>query len=173
MNTMNTSAALSAGSGPPPENVDEPKTYVSFELAGQVFAADVRNVREILDFQPICRLPNATHDLMGIIDIRGEAVAIIDLCDRLALHGSELAEDSRIIVFEMGSRRETPIGVVADRVLGVIEISSDMIEPAPDTLTKWDDSAVCGIARIGGRLTMLLALETLFHSDSDNPFAFD
>lgn len=150
----------------------EPQTYVSFELAGQAFAADVRNVREILDLQPISRLPNASHDLLGMIDIRGAGVAVIDLCGRLALMSNEVAEDGRIIVFELGQERATPIGVVADRVLGVVEIGSAEIEAAPETMTHWDGSAVCGIARVGGTLTMLLALDRLFGDVAADPFNF-
>lgn len=152
---------------------DEPQTYVAFELANQVFATDVRNVREILDLQPITRLPNATHDLLGMIDVRDEAIAIVDLCEKLSLQQSVLAVHGRIIVLELGHARTTPLGVVADRVLGVVDIAADEIEPPPITMTQWDGAAVSGVARVAGTLTMLLALEALFNANATDTFSFD
>ncbi len=156
-----------------PMEYEDPVTYLSFELASQVFAADVRNVREILDLQPVTHLPNASHDLLGMIDVRGEGIAVLDLCSRLGLRGNDAVDGGRIIVFELGNAPSTPIGVLADRVLGVVEIGSTAIEAAPETMTSWDGSAVSGIARVGGALTMVLNLNRLFGTSVDNPFDFD
>ncbi|MFN3613726.1 MAG: chemotaxis protein CheW, partial [Rubrimonas sp.] len=83
----------------------EPSTYVTFELAGQVFAVDVAHVREVLDMQPIARLPNAAGDVLGMIDVRGESIAVIDLPSRLGIMRSEAEADARIVVLEMQTAR--------------------------------------------------------------------
>ncbi len=150
----------------------EPRTYVTFELAGQVFAVDVTDVREILDLQPIARLPNAPGELLGMIDVRGEGVAVMDLPGRLGLSSGTGAEDGRIVVFELGAAR-TPLGVIADRVLNVVEIAEADVEPAPSAMTRWDAQSMSGVARVAGRLTMLLALDRLFDGDAPGPFDFD
>lgn len=149
----------------------EPLTYVAFELDGQLFAVDVANVREILDLQPIARLPNAPGEVLGMIDVRGEGIAVVDLPGRLGFMGGRGADDGRILVFELGGAR-TPVGVIADRVLGVVEIGAEGVEPAPAGASGWRAEALTGVARIGGRLTMLLALDRLFGAAAPGEFDF-
>ncbi|AMY70958.1 chemotaxis protein CheW [Frigidibacter mobilis] len=154
------------------EAVSEPQTYVTFELSGQVFAVAVAHVREILDMQPIARLPNAPSDLLGMIDVRGEGIAVIDLAARLGLMGGMAAEEGRIVVFEFGADGSIAVGVIADRVLSVVEIRDSEIETAPSALTRWDASVLRGVSRVAGRLTLLLALDELFGKDAQDPFDF-
>lgn len=151
----------------------EPQTYVTFELAEQVFAVDVADVREILDLQPISQLPNAPADLLGMIDVRGEGVAVVDLPSRLGLRRHNTPDDSRIVVFELGATDRKPIGVIADRVLSVVAISDTDIEASPESMTHWEAGAMTGVTRIDGKLTMLLSLSQLFDAATPGPFDFD
>lgn len=152
--------------------VDDPRTYVTFVLAQQTLAVDVAMVREILDMQTITRLPNAPGDLLGMIDIRGENVALVDLPGRLCLHGSNPEGNGRIIVLEFGTNPRTPIGVIADRVLGVVEIPEGDIGSAPSAMTSWDASVLRGVTRINGRLVQILALDTVFRANLPGAFDF-
>jgi len=164
--------APAASGGTAPGGAAEPRTYVTFELAGQDFAVDVTHVREILDLQPIAALPNAPGDLLGMVDVRGEGIAVVDLPGKLGLRGGTSAEDSRILVFELGAEPPTPVGVIADRVLSVIEIPEAEIERTPRAMTRWDAAVMRGVARIGGRLTMVLALDGLFSDALPGEFDF-
>lgn len=152
--------------------VDEPRTYVTFVLAEQRTAVDVLRVRRILDMQTITRLPNAPGDLLGMIDVGGEAVVLIDLPGKLGLHGGTYGGDSRIIVLEIGTDPVTAIGVIAERVLGVVEIAEREINPAPTAMTNWDASVLRGVARIEGQFTQILALETIFRQNLPGAFDF-
>lgn len=151
---------------------DDPRTYVTFVLAEQTLAVDVSMVREILDMQTITRLPNAPGDLLGMIDIRGENVALVDLPGRLCLHGSNPEGSGRIIVLEFGENPRVPIGVIADRVLGVVEIPDGEIGAAPSAMTSWDASVLRGVARLNGRLIQILALDTVFQTNLPGAFDF-
>ena len=155
---------------------DEPRTYVTFVLAEQILAVDVAMVRRILDLQPVTRLANAPGDLLGMIDISGETVALVDLPGRLGLHGGlqkgEAGADRRIIVLEIGADPVTAIGVIADQVLGVVEIPNSGIGAVPEAMTSWDASALRGVTRLNGRLTQILALETLFRANLPGAFDF-
>lgn len=140
-------------------------TFLTFSIGPQIFAIDVRNVREILDMQRISGLPNAPHDVVGMIDVRNQGIAIVDLADRLGM----VLEDEkagRIIVLEMGDpENRVPVGVIADKVLNVFEISPDGIEPAPATLSSWDPAVVQGVTRQNGALVILLVLGEIFQMD--------
>lgn len=151
----------------------EPQTYVTFELAGQIFAVEVGTVREILDLQPISRLPNAPADLLGMIDVRGQGIAVIDLLSHLGLGHPLSRDEGRIVVFELDADSRKPVGVIADRVLSVVAIADSEIEPAPMTMVRWNAAAMTGVARVDGQLIMMLALDRLFKGDATGPFDFD
>jgi purine-binding chemotaxis protein CheW len=154
-------------------NVAEPLTCLTFDLSGQIFAVDVIHVREILDMQPISALPNAGSDLLGMIDVRGEGIALIDLASRLGMMRTDGAEHSRIIVLEIGTTgAQVPVGVIADRVVSVVELAEADIEPPPMTLVRWDGDAVRGVVRLSGQIVMLLQLTSLFDAEPPGPFDF-
>ena len=149
-------------------------TYLTFVIGPQIFAVDVHNVREILDMQVISGLPNAPHDVVGMIDVRNQGIAIVDIASRL---GMVLEDETkgRIIVFEIsGPAGRVPVGVIADKVLNVAEISMKDVESPPTTLSSWDPSIVQGVTRQDGSLVILLLLSEIFQADTtgDDIFAF-
>lgn len=140
------------------EPVASQRTMLTFAFCSQVFAAEVSQIREILDMRPVSVLPNAPPALRGLIDLRGESIAIVDLSVQLGLP-SEAGADSRMIVFELGSGGRSNIGVIVDRVLGVVDVSDDAIEPVPQTLPGWSSQGVTGIVRIGERQVVLIDVQ--------------
>lgn len=163
--------AEAPAAGSPGTNTPDTGTYVTFDLAAQTFGVAVTSVREILDQQEICRLPNSRADCAGVIDTRGESIPVIDLASRLGLARSPIGPDSRIIVFEIEQDGgHHPIGVQADRVLDVTQIPASTIEPAPVTaLPQGGIRSLCGIARLDGKLVVLLDLGGVFGPAGPNP----
>lgn len=147
-------------------------TYVTFDLGAQTLATDVRDVREILDMQLVAPLPNAGMELLGMIDVRGEGLAVLDLQGKLGLSADPESPDRRIIILEIGSETRAPIGIIADRVRNVIEIPPERIEPAPAALGTWDASVLEGVARLEGRLVFVLCFSKLLAGDMRGPFDF-
>lgn len=148
------------------------QTYMTFQLSDQYFAVDVRNVREVLDIQTISKLPNAPSDVIGMIDVRGEGIAILDIASRLGM-GLKGAETARMIVFELSHNDENvPIGVVADRVLDVVDIHDSDIEAAPPTMTSWSTDTISGVARLGQDVVIILSLNRTFDISSTDLDAF-
>lgn len=142
-------------------------TLLTFDLAGQKLAVDVRQVREILDLQPIARVPNAGSDVLGVIDVRGEAITMIDLGDRLGMRRDGFARDARIIVLELsGGGSLQVVGFEADAVLSVVDVAPQAIERVPvPTATRWRGAAVTGMTRLDGALFMIVDLEALLAGD--------
>lgn len=155
---------------PAPQRLaEEPRTCVMVEFGEQAFAIDVAAVREILDIRPITPLPNAPTDLLGMIDLRGESIAVIDLTARLALPGRGTRAE-RIIVLDLDGG--SAVGVVADRVLSVIEVTTDSVEPCPDTRIGWACGGLQGVVRIAGRQTLLLDPALVLGSGAGDAFDF-
>lgn len=154
--------------GPDPDETAS-RTCVMVEFGEQAFAIDVSAVREILDIRPITPLPNAPPDLLGMIDLRDESIAVIDLTSRLGLP-TRAARAERIIVLDLDGG--AAVGVIADRVLSVIEVTSERVEPCPDTRIGWTCGGMDGIVRIAGRQTLLLDPARVLGGGAGDAFDF-
>ena len=142
-------------------------TIVTFDLAGQFFGVEVNHVREILDRQPLAQVPNAGASCVGLIDTRGQSIPVIDLACRFGLVRADGAEPGRIVVFERADRSGVPpLGVLADRVLDVMEIDETGLEDPPRKafLPEAQDT-VRGLTRLDGRLVYLLDIGALLSSE--------
>lgn len=158
---------------PASANSDEtatPVSYLTLELAKQVFGIEVARVLRIHDELQIARLPQAPHGIEGVVDIDGESLAIADLRGPLGLHGDDGTDAKRLVVLQLGNPPRA-IGVVADRVLDVVAIRPDEIEALPAGSSE--GGPVTGIARVAGRIVMLLAIEKVVGAVTAGPFDFD
>lgn len=155
------------------ENLNQSATYVTFDVGSQTLATDVRDVREILDMQPLARLPNAGMEVLGMIDVRGEGLAVLDLQSKLGLPSNPESPDRRIIVMEIGFGQKSAIGIIADKVRNVIELSPQRIEAAPNALGSWNASVLEGVTRLDGRLVFILSFSKLLADDTRGPFDFE
>lgn len=144
---------------------DAAGTYVTFDLAGETVGVSVSRVREILDMVPVNRMPNASMEIEGVIDIRGESIPVLDIGGRLGLHRSAEGEETRIIVMEIsGPDGDRPIGVPADRVRDVTSITATQIEAPPRAIDGHAPAQhLRGLARHDGLLVFLLDIDTLFN----------
>jgi purine-binding chemotaxis protein CheW len=160
--------------GSPDDESEEikPLTILTFKIGSQVFAVNVHLVREILDMSEINPLPNAPHDVLGMIDLRGQSIAIVDLASRIGAC-SEGRQDQRIIVFEFpNGDRMTSLGVLADRVLRVRETSEEAIEPVPETLSGWRCDVADGMVRSDDGIAIMLGMDRIL-GGSGQPGPFD
>lgn len=151
---------------------EQPPTVLTFTLGDQIFAVDVHRVQEILDHTVISPLPNAPHDVLGMIDLRGKGIAIVDLANRIGAMPAR-NEDARIIVFEFPSGDTfTPVGVLAERVLRVREMMDKEIEPVPETLSDWRCEVAAGMLRTEDGIAMILDIDRVLWN-AGRPGAFD
>lgn len=143
---------------PDEPRIAETATYITFVLAGQTFAADVSDVREILDLQVIAALPNAPSDVLGIFDLRGEGIAVVDIGARLGLRTADAQPGCRIIVLDLRFDEGSAIGIIAEAVRDVVELSPDRIDPVPRVPGDWQAPSLSGVARLNGALVYVLNL---------------
>ncbi|MDA8388862.1 MAG: chemotaxis protein CheW [Nitrospiraceae bacterium] len=106
--------------------------YLTFRLDGEVFAIDISQVREVLDYTPITQVPRTPDFMCGVINLRGSVVPVVDMRLKFGMPKTEKTINTCIIIVETsvgGDRAQ--IGALADSVQEVIELESDSIEPAP------------------------------------------
>jgi len=143
-----------------------PRTeFLAFVLAGDVYAAPVALVREILKPPPLTPVPRAPHATLGIVSVRGQLVTVIDLRRRLRLEEGPLTRKARILLVNADSGEV--IGVYVDEVLQVYRLSDTEIEPATSALGSEVAGYIAGIARPANVLAPLRGPDGLPASGPD------
>jgi purine-binding chemotaxis protein CheW len=138
---------------------EEQLQLVSFELAGEEFAVDILSVQEINRMMELTRVPQSPPDVEGVINLRGKIIPVLDLRRRFGMDGAARNEDNRIIVVEVQKR---VLGFIVDKVHEVLRISSGIVEPAPAMACSIHSEFISGVAKLNGRLIILLDLSKLF-----------
>jgi len=136
---------------------------VVFELGDERYGLDIAAVYEIIRHQPITAVPQAPAFVEGVINLRGRIIPVVDLRDRFGMAAGALTRASRIVVAEAAGTR---VGLVVDGVSEVLMVPADAIEPTPEVAAGVDAAYLRGIAKLGERLIILLALDGLF-GDAD------
>ena len=140
--------------------------FVTFSLGEEIFAVPVEVVREILDHEEPFKIPHGPDYLLGLRDVRGQGVPVIDLRLRLGLSRTVKTPHTRILVLDVPvADRVLVLGLVADRVYEVVPFRGDQIETAPDIGIRWRSDYIAGVVRRNGGFVVIVDLARLF-SDS-------
>lgn len=149
---------------------------VVFGLDRELFALPVALVREILDLRDAFRVPEGPGWLRGLVDVRGQAVPMVDLRLRLrlGLAAAEATLATRILVVDVAlDDRTITLGLVVDRVLDVSAFAADTIEGAPEIGVRWPSGYIAGVVRRDGGFVLLLDAPVLFAAQADALSAMD
>lgn len=138
------------------------RQLVVFDLAGEVYGVDISSVREIIRMQAVTHVPNAPDFVEGVINLRGRVIPILDLRKRFGLRVSEETRESRVVVVDIAGQN---IGIIVDAVIEVLRLAADAIEPASSLITTEDCYYLEGIAKLDGKLLILLDLNLVLSTD--------
>jgi purine-binding chemotaxis protein CheW len=140
--------------------------FVTLGIEREVFGVPVESVLEILDMRPIFQVPEAPSYLLGLIDLRGRSVPVLDLRTKLGLPRVAATETTRILVLEVAiAGRPLVLGLVADRVFEVIALATSDIEPPPDIGIRWRSEYIRGIGHRDARFVIIFDLARLFSTE--------
>lgn len=129
---------------------------VSFVLGAEEFGIDIFAVKEIIRVVQMTRVPNAPSFVVGVINMRGKVIPIIDLCKRFGLDSemSKVADNDKIIV--VIEHETKTVGFLVDGVREVIRINNALTEPPPPMVSGIDSEYITSIAKLADRLLILL-----------------
>ena len=133
--------------------------WVTFHLDNEKYGVNVMLVREVLKNTEIAPVPGAPYFVLGIINLRGNVVTVIDTRKRFSLPLVEPDEASRIIIIEMG---EQVVGMMVDSVAEVATFRESEIEYAPNVGNDESSKYIMGVSKQGEELLILVDLEKLF-----------
>lgn len=137
-------------------------SYLSFSLKKEHFALNVSRVINILDMQPITKVPKSPVYLLGIINLRGEVLPVIDTNIKLGLEKTQITNNTCILVIESQiSNNQVKFGILVDTVQEVLEIEDSEILPSPSIVNKYETELIIGIVEKQERFIMILDINKI------------
>jgi purine-binding chemotaxis protein CheW len=136
--------------------------YLTFSVSDERYGVPVTQIEEVLEYQPVTPVPRCPAFLLGVINVRGRLVPVMDLRRRLGLEDTEVTVETRIVVMTIQfGEDELSIGAVTDRVDGVMDIEDEYIGPPPRVGTAGEDVGLSGTARTEETIFLLLDVNRL------------
>jgi purine-binding chemotaxis protein CheW len=147
-------------------SITNTRQYLTFQLGNEVFALDVSNVREILEFTTVTKVPQTPEFMRGVINLRGSVVPVLDMRLKFGMTITERTVNTCIIVVEVSFEEETTIiGALVDSVQEVFELEPDQIEPAPRIGTQLRTEFIKGMGKRDDQFIIILDVDKVFSSE--------
>jgi purine-binding chemotaxis protein CheW len=146
--------------------ITETARYLTFRLGDELFAINVFKTREVLDISHITRVPTAPGYLRGVVNVRGNAIPVVDLRNKFGLPPVPDTLHTRIIVMELHLDDQTVVvGGLADAVHEVIELEPHEINDPPSLGMRWRTDLILGLGRRDDRFIIILDIERVFSTE--------
>lgn len=140
--------------------------YLTFTLGGEVFALQIAKVREVLESTGVTDIPRTPEHMLGVINLRGHAVPVVDMRRKLGMRPTEQTVDTCIIILEVESgTEEIVMGALVDSVREVSEMADADIEAAPRLGGGGRDAWIRGMGRREERFVIIVDVDEAFADD--------
>jgi len=147
---------------------EKPESWVTFALAGEIYALPVSHVQEILRITTITRVPHAPVPVRGITNLRGRVLAVVDLRVRLGIAPGEIGPESRILVADARGRS---IGLLVDAARQVLKTLPSAVQPPPSDVLSERTDFLRGVYHLDRDLVILLDVERVLLVEDDRALA--
>jgi purine-binding chemotaxis protein CheW len=146
--------------------ITETARYLTFRLGDELFAINVFKAREVLDLSHITRVPTAPAYLRGVVNVRGNAIPVVDLRSKFGLPQAADTLNTRIIVLELQvDGQPIVVGGLADAVHEVLELEPHEINDPPALGLRWRTDLILGLGRRDDSFTIILDIERVFSAE--------
>jgi purine-binding chemotaxis protein CheW len=135
---------------------------VCFKIGKEEYGLEILKVQEILKLPKITKLPKSYNYIMGVIDLRGKVIPIIDLSKKFGIKSDAASEKSRTIVVDIDGKR---VGLAIDSVSHVVKIASNDIEPPPPVVKGISGKYIVGIAKMQDGFVVILDINQIFSKE--------
>lgn len=135
---------------------------VTFRMEGEQYGINVMQVQEVLRVSEIAPVPGAPHYVLGIINLRGNVVTVIDTRKRFGQPEHEIDDLSRIIIIEVEGQ---VVGLLVDQVAEVAYMRTSQIESAPDVGNDESAKYIQGVVTREEGLLILVDVNKLLSKD--------
>ncbi len=136
--------------------------YLTFKLADEEYGLEIRYVTEIIGIQPITNVPDMPEHMIGVLNLRGSVIPIIDVRLRFGLRQREFDDRTCIIVVDVNG---VSMGLVVDEVNEVISIPDTDIEPPPRTNHTTRHPSIQGMGKLNEQVKIILDVRQLIENE--------
>jgi len=141
------------------------KQYLTFFLGEEEYAVDILKVREIRGWESVTSIPNTPDYVLGVINLRGTVIPVIDLRKRFSLSETEFGPTTVVIIVKVADNDKSRIvGLVVDAVSEVYNIEDGLIAEAPDVGGAISTEFVKGLATVDDKMLILLGIDELVNT---------
>jgi purine-binding chemotaxis protein CheW len=151
------------------DGTDQVLQWVTFQLESETYGINVMQVREVLRYSEIAPVPGAPDYVIGIINLRGNVVTVIDTRSRFGLMPGEISDNTRIVIIEADKQ---VIGILVDSVAEVVYLRSSEIDSTPSVGTEESSKFIQGVSNRDGELLILVDLNKLLSDDEWDEMAY-
>ncbi len=136
--------------------------YLTFFIRSEEYAVGILRVKEIIEYETVTRVPAMPVHVRGVINLRGAVLPVIDLAAKFGHGANAPARTTCIVVVETEIDGELlVVGLVADSVSEVVDLTSEQIEPPPPFGTNVRVDFLVGMGKLAGRLVLVLDLDRI------------
>ncbi len=166
MSQLATAADIASSVFRPNTVKEEALQYLTFSLGDEVFAMDIRSVREIIQYNAMTIVPLMPEFVRGVINLRGAVVPVIDLKSRFGRTPAQMGKKTCVIIFDVGPEGDrVELGLLVDAVSEVIDITASQIEPPPQFGTTIEREFILGLGKVGHEFIVILEPERALNID--------
>ena len=141
---------------------DEVLQWVTFKLDNETYGINVMQVQEVLRYSEIAPVPGAPLYVLGIINLRGNVVTVIDTRQRFGLIAADVTDNTRIVIIEA---EKQVIGILVDSVAELVYLKATEIDEAPNVGNDESARFIQGVSNRDGELLILVDLDQLLSDD--------
>lgn len=136
--------------------------WVTFRLEDETYGINVMQVQEVLRYTEIAPVPGAPSYVLGIINLRGNVVTVIDTRSRFGLPMAETTDHTRIVVIEVDNQ---VVGILVDAVAEVVYLRQSEIETTPNVGNEESAKFIQGVCHKNDELLILVDLEKMMSDE--------
>jgi purine-binding chemotaxis protein CheW len=146
--------------------ITETSQYLTFKLDQETYALDITQVREVLDFAEITKVPRMPEFMRGVINLRGGVVPVVDLRLKFGMTKTEKTVDTCVIIIDLAIEGETTLlGTLADSVQEVLTMEPDQIVPPPKIGTRLNTEFIKGMGKKNDEFVIIIDIDKVFSLD--------
>lgn len=146
---------------------------LTFLLDNEVYGTDISQIQEVLEYRKVTPVPRTPDFLLGVINLRGRVVPVVDLRRQFEMAVSDISVNTCIIIVDvMLDGEKTPLGILADAVKEVVELSMDNITPAPRIGSRINTRFISGLGKYEEEFIIILNLPRVI-ADEELSDVFD
>ena len=136
--------------------------WVTFKLDNETYGINVMRVQEVLRYTEIAPVPGAPSYVLGIINLRGNVVTVIDTRQRFGLMSGEISDNTRIVIIEADKQ---VVGIMVDSVAEVVYLRQSEIETAPNVGNEESAKFIQGVCNKNNELLILVELDKMMSEE--------